>query len=365
MTDRELTTDADIASARTPEAWLYRSADVLATVRERILPASWQALDARAPEPGHVAPCTLLPGALDEPLVLTTDAGGATRCLSNACTHRAHLVCTEAGARTGLRCGYHGRAFRLDGKLDHAPGFEGAQGFPSRADDLPELALGRLGPLLFTSFSAPLAFDDWIAPVRERCAWFPWGALVPSAELSRDYEVAANWALYCENYLEGLHIPYVHQGLARALEVSSYATETFAHGSLQLADADAREPAHEPPPGASDHGRRIAAYYWWLFPNTMLNVYPWGVSLNVVVPLAVDRTRVLFRGFVARPELVGAGAGADLDRVEMEDEAVVERVQQGLSARLYRHGRYAPAHERGTHWFHRLLADALRVSTES
>jgi choline monooxygenase len=361
MTDPELEIDADIARARTPQAWLYRSADVLATVRERILPASWQALDARAPDRGRVAPCTLLAGALDEPLVLTTDAADTTRLLSNACTHRAHLVCTEPSARDGLRCGYHGRAFGLDGKLRHAPGFDGARAFPSAADDLPELALGRLGPLLFTSLAASLPFERWIAPVRERAGWFAWDELAPSAELSRDYEVAANWALYCENYLEGMHIPYVHQGLARALEVSTYATETFAHGSLQLADAAAREPAFEPPPGAPDHGRRVAAYYWWFFPNTMLNVYPWGVSLNVVVPLAPDRMRVLFRGFVARPELVGAGAGADLDRVELEDEAVVERVQQGLSARLYRHGRYAPAHERGTHHFHRLLADALRV----
>lgn len=360
MTDRELSTDADIVRARTPEAWLYRSADVLATVRERLLPATWQALDARVPEPGHAAPCTLLAGALDEPLVLTTDAAGATRLLSNACTHRGHLVCTEPSARDGLRCGYHGRAFGLDGKLRHAPGFEGACDFPSAADDLPALALERLGPLLFTTLGAPLPFERWIAPVVERAGWFPWDALAPSAELSRDYEVAASWALYCENYLEGMHIPYVHQGLSRAIEVATYATETFAHGSLQLADADAREPALEPPPGAPDHGRRIAAYYWWLFPNTMLNLYPWGVSLNVVVPLAVDRTRVLFRGFVAHPELVGAGAGADLDRVELEDEAVVERVQQGLSARLYRHGRYAPRHERGTHWFHRLLGDALR-----
>ena len=37
---------------------------------------------------------------LDEPLVLTTDAGGTTHLVSNACRHGGHLVCTEAGART-------------------------------------------------------------------------------------------------------------------------------------------------------------------------------------------------------------------------------------------------------------------------
>ena len=28
---------------------------------------------------------------------------------------------------------------------------------------------------------------------------------------SRDYLVKANWALYCDNYLEGFHIPFIHK----------------------------------------------------------------------------------------------------------------------------------------------------------
>jgi choline monooxygenase len=122
--------------------------------------------------------------------------------------------------------------------------------------------------------------------------------------------------------------------------------------------------AFEPPPGAADHGRRIAAYYWWVFPNLMLNFYPWGLSLNVVEPRAVDRTSVSFRTYVWRPELVDRGAGAGLDRVEAEDEAVVEAVQRGVRARLYGRGRYSPSREQGVHHFHRLLAEALRVEPQ-
>lgn len=58
--------------------------------------------------------------------------------------------------------------------------------------------------------------------------------------------------------------------------------------------------------------KRVAAYYWWLFPNTMLNFYPWGLSVNVVRPLGVDRTKVSFLTYVWREELVdkrGRGAG--------------------------------------------------------
>ena len=78
-------------------------------------------------------------------------------------------------------------------------------------------------------------------------------------------------------------------------------------------------------------------------------------------PLGPARTRVVFRSYVARPELLGQGAGGALDTVEMEDEAAVQSVQRGLRSRLYRGGRYSPQHERSVHQFHRLLARCLQV----
>ena len=108
------------------------------------------------------------------------------------------------------------------------------------------------------------------------------------------------------------------------------------------------------------HGLRLAAYYGWLFPNLMLNVYPWGLSVNVVEPVSPSHTRVHFRSYVADPSRLAEGAGGALDAVELEDEAAVLSVQRGLRSRLYRQGRYAPHHEQGVHHFHRLLAQALR-----
>ena len=60
------------------------------------------------------------------------------------------------------------------------------------------------------------------------------------------------------------------------------------------------------------------------------------------------------------PGKLGRGAGADLDRVEREDEAVVEAVQRGVRARLYGRGRYSPDREAAVHHFHRLLVESLR-----
>ena len=165
------------------------------------------------------------------------------------------------------------------------------------------------------------------------------------------------------NYLEGLHIPFVHPALNQTLDMSAYHYELGRASVLQLAlarpDEKGSEAAFEPPTSSPEHGRRVAAYYWWLFPNLMFNIYPWGLSVNVVMPLSPSRTRVIFRSFVAEPALLGQGAGGALDPVEMEDEAAVLGVQRGIRSRLYSKGRYSPQHERGTHHFHRLIGECL------
>jgi choline monooxygenase len=211
---------------------------------------------------------------------------------------------------------------------------------------------------------APLApFDAVFGPIRERLAWLPLQALRPDPQANRDHEFDAHWALYVENYLEGLHIPFVHPGLTQTLDLAQYRYELLPWASLQLAVARAGEPAFELPAGSPDHGQRIAAYYWWVFPNLMLNFYPWGLSVNQVVPAGSaggpPRTRVRFRSYVWKPELQALGAGGALDQVEMEDEAVVKTVQRGLRWRLYQRGRYSPTREQGVHHFHRLIGRVL------
>ena len=57
--------------------------------------------------------------------------------------------------------------------------------------------------------------------------------------------------------------------------------------------------------------------------------------------------------------LMEGSAGEELDRVEREDEEIVELVQKGLRSRLYKRGRYSPEREKGTHQFHRMLIEDL------
>jgi choline monooxygenase len=353
-----VTVDEDITRARTPPPELYTSAAIFERVRRRVLAAGWHmAPSLSGREVGEALPFELLPGVLDLPLALVRGADGVVRCLSNVCTHRANLVVEAPGCLKSLRCRYHGRRFSLDGRFAFMPEFEGAADFPDESDNLVSLPLEHLGPIPFVGLQPSVAFADLVEPIRERLAFAPWSRLERKAE--RVYEVAANWALYVENYLEGFHVPFVHPGLAEALDYASYRTEIFAWSNLQVGVAKRGESSFALPPDHPDAGQAIAAYYFWVFPATMVNVYPWGVSMNAVEPLAIDRTRIRFVSWVWDEGLSGSGAGADLDTVEMEDEAVVASVQRGVRSPLYKGGRYSPSRERGVHHFHRLLTAAL------
>jgi choline monooxygenase len=362
--------DPDITRARTLDKRFYLGDEAWALARERIFARAWLWLGdlADVAAPGNLSPRTLQPGLLDEPLLLARDDTGTLRCLSNVCTHRGNLLVSEARAGAeGIRCGYHSRRFDLAGRMTFMPGFEGACNFPSASDHLPEAPFGAWHGHGFASLAPAAPLADLLAAVEAHLA--PTGLLRGEAPLShwrhdpardRRFEFDAHWALYVENYLEGLHIPFVHPGLSQAIDWAGYRYENFAHGTLQLAQARPGEAAFDDGPQAKERAvERVAAYYFWLWPNLMLNFYPWGLSVNLVLPLAPSRTAVIFRSYVRDAARLGTGAGGALDPVEMEDEAVVLTVQRGLRGRLYERGRYSPVHERGVHRFHQLIAEAM------
>ena len=347
----------DVERAHTLPGSFYTSRARYDELCERVLARAWHFVDHEAPEAPRDAarPFTLLPGSLDEPLAFVHDDAGDARVLSNVCTHRANLVLREEGPCRGLRCHYHGRRFDLAGVCTKSPEFEEAHDFPGPAYDLPTLPLERLGPLAFTSLSPAVSFEEWCGPLRERLAPLLKQPLEFDPHGSEDYHVDAHWALYVDNFLEGFHIPFVHPGLSRELDLGAYRTELQDWSNVQLA------PAKEGAPSLTLAGsdEPLAACYAWLFPNLMLNFYPWGLSVNVVEPLGPGSTRVRFLRYVASPELQTSGAGADLDGVQREDEEVVEAVQRGVRSRLYRAGRFSPRSEVGVHQFHSLLATTL------
>jgi choline monooxygenase len=326
--------DPDIRRAKTLASEFYTDERFLELSKEKVFARTWQ-FAGRTSDLSVLTPVSVI----GEPLLLSRSEGGL-RCMSNVCTHRGKILVEEACDASLIRCGYHGRRFSLDGKFLSMPEFEGVEDFPSEADDLTPLAAGEAGGFAFVSLDPLGSLTDFVS----EDAMHPMGSGELKLSSTTEYRVNAHWALYCENYLEGFHIPFVHKSLNEIVDYGTYTTELFRYSSRQT---------------GYDAEGNVAGRYLFVFPNTMFNFYPWGVSVNVVRPISTSETVVEYLTYVSDEGLIGEGAGGDLHRVEMEDEAVVESVQRGIRSRYYSHGRYSPTREQGTHHFHRLIAEFL------
>jgi choline monooxygenase len=157
----------------------------------------------------------------------------------------------------------------------------------------------------------------------------------------------------------------VHADLNKALDYDKYKTEIYDHTNLQIGYSKGSDEVFNLPKDHCDYGENIAAYYYWIFPNMMFNFYPWGLSINIVKPISLNKTKVSFITYVYDESKMNTGAGALLDKVEREDEFVVEGVTKGLQSKFYKAGRFSPTREKGVHHFHGLLAKFLNNNSNS
>jgi len=338
---------------------VFYSSDEYFLKSKKIFEDTWQLVthDSLLNKKSVAFPFFYLDNYIEEPLVLISNEKEQLNCFSNVCTHRGNiLVEDKISLKSSLLCRYHGRRFSLDGKCTFMPKFEDVEGFPSKCDNLTKIPISKWRQFIFCSLNNLYSLNDFFSDIDKRIGWMPIEKFKYSESLSRDYFVKANWALYCDNYLEGFHIPFVHEGLSKHFQYDDYSVETFPFSSLQLGIGKNSENCFNLPKDSIDYGKNVLAYYFWVFPNMMFNFYPWGLSVNIVKPISKDLTKIEFKSYIWDKSKLSKGAGSDLDKVEKEDEEIVELVQKGVSSRYYDKGRFSPSMEQGVHHFHGLIS---------
>jgi choline monooxygenase len=350
--------DSKLERASTiPSCW-YFDPEILAREQRSVFGKTWQlaAHESKLARKGDFV-ATEVAG---EPVLLVHD-GETRRALSNVCRHRAGPVACGEGNKKSFQCGYHGWNYALDGRLQATPEFDGVENFDKSRVRLPEWRLESWGPFLFVNLesSAP-ALAAWLPEVVEKTKHVPFSEMRFLER--REYVIDCNWKVYVDNYLEGYHIPIVHPQLFKELDYSAYRTETFESSSLQ--HAPIRTGTGPDRRYANPDGEAGDAFYFWVFPNVMLNIYLDSVSTNLIVPLSPEKTLTIFEFFFKNPELPGTKerirATIDFsDEIQQEDIRICQAVQRGLRSRTYDRGRYSVRRESGVHHFHRLLAHAL------
>jgi choline monooxygenase len=361
MSSNLIDINSDISLSKTLNSNFYKDPKLFEEIKQNIFLKSWQFIgdNSQIKLNNSFAPQTILDGFLTEPIVLTRDNDSKVHCLTNVCTHRGNIVAMGPGKSKKLTCCYHGRTFNLDGSFKSMPEFEQTKNFPSKSDNLHKFPIVEWGPFLFADMNSSYDFKNILDIMNKRINFLPLDQFSFNANLSKDYLVNCHWALYCDNYLEGFHIPFVHEGLNKVLDYNNYKTVLYDHCNLQIGFSDESNEVFDFPINHIDYGKNIAAYYYWIFPNMMFNFYPWGLSINIVKPLSINKTKVSFLTYIFDDSKLHKGAGNEIDKVEREDEFIVENVNKGIQSSFYKSGRYSSTREQGVHHFHCLLAQFL------
>lgn len=335
----------------------YTDADAARQEQRRVFAHSWQlvAHAAQLREAGdHV---------VDEiggvPVLLVRGDDGVLRGFHNVCRHRAGPLawCSGQGAKA-LRCKYHGWTYTLQGQLRSAPEMDSAQDFDTQSVQLPPIAVAQWQGLVFAALAPPAPLEDVLAGIDQRLHGHALDGYAFSHRHS--YEIACNWKVYVDNYLEGYHVPHIHPALNKLLDYRSYRTEVAAWHSLQWSPLE----------NAGNFYGEGDALYYFVWPNIMLNILPGRLQTNRVVPLGTDRCRVDFDYYY--PATADAAEQERRrqdqefsDEVQQEDVAICLAVQQRLQSGSYLAGRLCPKRESGVHHFHELLRRAWREAGDA
>ena len=359
-------TTVPLSRAATLPARYYLDPAYLEREKDRVFGGTWQ-LVARADELsriGDFVPVTVL----DEPIVITHALDDTLKAFYNVCRHRAGQVALTKGNRRSLQCKYHGWTYGLDGALRACPEMEETEGFTKEEFGLHPVRVESWGPFVFVNLdpSAP-ALAEVMGEIPSEVAAAGYDVDRMRLVERRDYVIDCNWKVYVDNYLEGYHLPIAHPQLYRELDYDSYRVEEFRYYSKQHAPIRELREGEElgrdrrylrTPDGEED------ALYYWLFPNTMFNIYQDNMSSNVILPLGPDRTLTIFEWFFAEP---GSGQGwesmqqtiAFSDEIQQEDIVICEQVQRGLRSRAYDTGRFSAKRENGVYHFQNLVREFL------
>ena len=349
-----------LADARTiPGSW-YTEPRVWELEKRAVFGRTWQVV-ARAAQVERAGQYVTAQIG-DEPIVVVRGNDGTLRAFFNVCRHHAAAVMTAPeGCAERLRCPYHGWTYALDGQLKSTPEIDDKCNFDRAQNGLVQVRVEVWESFVFVCLAddAPALADDLGALV-SRVAPLRLGDLHFAER--REYVLECNWKVFVDNYLDGgYHVPYLHKGLNSILSFKDYTIECVDRFCLQSSPIDGTSPGTEAMTASVRTGQ---ALYYWLYPNFMFNWYEGYLDTNLVIPLGMSRTKVVFDFYFADASEASKARNTKSvevsERIQDEDHAICESVQRGLSSRAYGAGRLSARREAGENLFHRLLANDLR-----
>ena len=351
---------APLAQAYTIPASWYTDPRIANLELQSVFSRNWQAVGrlAQLERPGDYITATIA----NEPIVVVRGRDGKLRAFYNVCRHHAMTVMNEpCGHAEHMRCPYHGWTYNLEGELRGMTEFEGVKNFERADNGLVPVRVEPWENFVFVNLDSNAApLHDFLGSLVKLAKPLGFGQL--QFVERRSYIQNCNWKVYVDNFLDGgYHVPHMHKGLNSVLDYTNYTIENVDRCCVQSSpvSVDAKSEASA---AATRKGDR--AYYFWQYPNFMLNWYEGYLDTNLVLPLGVDRCQVIFDFYFgdtseANMPYVRESIGVS-ELVQQEDIVICDAVQRGLGSRAYHAGRLSVRREAGEQLFHRLLAADLK-----
>jgi phenylpropionate dioxygenase-like ring-hydroxylating dioxygenase large terminal subunit len=350
-----------LEQGRTLPATWYTDPVLYSRERDQIFRRTWQyvGLTEQLASPGDFFTATVG----EVPIVVVKGKDEQIRAFANVCRHRGAIVVREQqGHRTSLQCHYHAWTYDLDGTLRSAPSMKDEASFDTACYRLPTLGCETWGPFIFVN---PDPRPAQAQPLSDFLGELP--ALVTETGLDlttirrrvrRTYDIAANWKVVLDNYLECYHCPVAHPGFCDLIDTNEYVITEYEHfstqqGALKSSARQGKDAPYQIGAGVEN------GFYAFLWPNFTLNIYPGpgNVSLNLFLPLGSERTIAIYDYCFA--DAISAQEEQAfvrfIDQVQEEDIVLCESVQRGLTSGYLEQGQLMLSKEKALRHFQKLV----------
>eukprot|EP00494_Astrolonche_serrata_P025385 UN25646 len=192
----------------------------------------------------------------------------------------------------------------------------------------------------------------------------------------QEYNLDVDWKLLAENFMEWYHVGPVHPALAKFSTMDKHIMNEgdglytgFVTHPVTNSGGPADTSNFNPTPKSNEYENQTAFFYH-IFPNVSVTVYPHSVYTLVMTPTTAGKCKETLY-LLQHPD---CRLKTDTDeeckrktddlfdfvcQVNNEDVWIVNRVAKGLKNSQYRGGRFSPEMEQACYRFQNMVADAL------
>ena len=351
---------ADQEGAQSLPPWCYTAPEFFAREVEHVFKRSWNFIGRveRVPGPGDYVTFEFA----GIPVIVLRDRQGQVRAFANTCRHRgAKLLAEGEGNCRAIKCPYHSWVYALEGDLIGAPDMEESRDFDKSRYGMIPIRLESWAGFMFICFDSDAPpLSDQLGDLPVRLAGYRFEDMRPT--FRREYDIACNWKVQVENFLEYYHTPVVHLRSVYQQPVGFLGQKPGAsmvnipadcgvgetifmfmshEGSRALLHGDAGFPFAPHLPEKLANG----TYSGCMFPAGMFSCHQDCMWFLEIYPITVNRTKVVQVGCFPKDTCVRADFEEVAkryykrwDRVMGEDAALLPHQQRGLENPLARPG---------------------------